>query len=114
MTKDPKGRAEPGYSRHVFICAHERDADAARPCCSARGSLEVMKRLKMAAKSEGISGVRVQKSGCLDFCENGISCVVYPEAVWYSIKNPDEDIPAILEHLRTGVPAESCKMKLED
>ena len=114
MVKDPKGRAEPGYSRHVFIGGHERPPDASRPCCSARDSIAVMKRLKVAAKEEGISGVRVQKSGCLDFCENGISCVVYPEAVWYSIKNPDEDIPAILEHLRTGVPAESCRMKLED
>ena len=73
-----------------------------------------MKRLKTAAKEEKIPGVRVQKSGCLDFCENGISCVVYPEGIWYSIKNPDEDIPAILEHLRSGTPAETCRMVLEE
>jgi len=114
MVKDPKGRETPGYGRHVFICGHERPPDASRPCCSARGSLEVLKRLKTAARGEGLRGVRVQKSGCLDFCENGISCVVYPEAIWYSIKNPDEDIPAILEHLRSGIPADSCRMILED
>lgn len=114
MVKDPKGRVAPGYKRHIFVCTHEREPDAARPCCSARDSLDVMKRMKMEAKREGIDDVRIQKSGCLDFCENGISCVVYPEGVWYSIKKPDEDIPAILEHLRTGVPNETCRMKLED
>jgi len=114
MVKDSKNRLAPGYEFHVFICSHERPPDAVRPCCSARDSLQVMKRLKMAAKEEGIPNVRVQKSGCLDFCENGISCVVYPEAIWYSIQNPDDDIPAILEHLRTGIPADSCRMKLEE
>ena len=114
MAKDPKGREKPGYKRHVFVCTHERDSDATRPCCSARGSLEVMKKLKMAAKKQQITDARVQKSGCLDFCENGISCVVYPEGTWYSIKNPDRDIPKILEHLSTGIPSDSCKMKLED
>ena len=44
----------------------------------------LMKALKFAAKQEGISGIRVQKSGCLGQCERGISCVVYPErGVWY-------------------------------
>lgn len=112
MVKDPKGRDGPGYQRHVFICAHERPPDAARPCCSARGSLEVMKSLKMAAKDAGLTTVRVQKSGCLDFCENGISCVVYPEAVWYSIQDPENDLPAILEHLKSGKIAENCLMDL--
>ena len=66
-----------------------------------------------AAKAEGISGVRVQKAGCLDFCENGISCVVYPEGVWYTLTG-EGDIPALLEHLRSGTVAEHLRMKLED
>ncbi|MBO58444.1 MAG: 2Fe-2S ferredoxin [Euryarchaeota archaeon] len=114
MVKDPKGREKPEYKRHVFICTHEREPSATRPCCSAKDSLEVMKAMKMAAKKEGLLDVRIQKSGCLDFCENGISCVVYPEGIWYSIKNQEKDIPKILGHLRTGIPNESCKMKFED
>ena len=65
MVKDPKGRERPGYDLHVFICAHERPPDAARPCCLNRNSLNVMKELKSKAKEEGLKGVRVQKSGCL-------------------------------------------------
>ena len=107
MAKDPKGRLSPGYARHVFICAHVRPDEHVRGCCSAKQSLEVMSDLKKMVRDAGLSDVRVQKSGCLDFCENGISCVVYPEAVWYSIKNPESDLKAILEHLRNGVPAQS-------
>ncbi len=113
MAKDPKGRLESGYQRHMFICGHERGADAQRPCCVARDSLALMKQVKSAAKAEGISGVRVQKAGCLDFCENGISCVVYPEGVWYTLTG-EEDIPALLEHLRSGIVAEQLRMNLED
>ena len=113
MPEDSKGRGAPGYRLHLFICGNERDPDHPRGCCAQKGSLEVMRTLKRAAKAAGISDVRVQKSGCLDFCENGISCVVYPEGTWYTISNPDEDLPLILEHLRTGEVAEACLMRFE-
>ncbi len=113
MASDPKGRDSPGYKLHVFVCGHERDEDAKRPSCGAKDSLLLMKQMKKAAKEEGISDVRVQKSGCLDFCENGISCVVYPEGVWYSLTD-ENDIPGILEHLRSGKVAEGLRMNLED
>ena len=112
MVKDPKGRLESGYQRHMFICGHERAPDANRPCCNARDSLSLMKNLKIAAKEEGIFNVRVQKSGCLDFCENGISCVVYPEGIWYTLTG-EENIPALIEHLRSGTIAEHLSMNLE-
>ena len=69
MTKDSKGRTQPGYRQHVFICGHERAATAERPCCSARGSLDVLSKMKRAAEAADMPDVRVQKSGCLDFCE---------------------------------------------
>ena len=109
---DPKGRPQPGYERHVFICGHERPPDAARPCCAGRDSLAVLKQMKAGAREAGLTGVRVQKSGCLDFCENGISCVVYPEGVWYRIADPERDVPEIVErHLRHGEVVERCLMK---
>ena len=113
MVEDPKGRLTPGYQRHMFICAHERGPEAKRPCCLTRGGMDLMKRLKNAAKQEGLSGVRVQKSGCLDFCENGISCVVYPEGVWYTLTG-EENIPDLLEHIRSGTVAEHLRMNLEE
>ena len=72
-----------------------------------------MKAVKMAAKAEGIQNIRVQKAGCLGQCEYGISCVVYPEGVWYTLTG-EENIPELLEHLRTGTVAEELRMVAED
>ncbi|MEE3082542.1 MAG: (2Fe-2S) ferredoxin domain-containing protein [Candidatus Thermoplasmatota archaeon] len=113
MVKDSKGRKVPGYDLHVFICSHERAEDALRPCCAKKDSLRLMKNMKAAAKEQGIHNIRIQKSGCLDFCENGISCVVYPEGLWYTLTG-DENIPVLLEHLQTGTVAEQLLMNLED
>ena len=112
MPTDLKGRTTPGYERHVFICGHERPEGASRPSCSKRGSLDLMRLLKNSAKEAGLTNVRVQKSGCLDFCEFGTTCVVYPEGIWYSIPGKDA-IPDILEHLRSGAIAEKYRLKLE-
>ena len=111
MPKDPKGRTEPGYERHVFVCGHERLEGASRPSCSNRGSLDLMRLLKMSAKNSGIKNVRVQKSGCLDFCEFGTTCVVYPEGVWYSLPN-EQSIEDVLEHLKTGKIAKHLQLKI--
>ena len=72
-----------------------------------------MKAVKMAAKAEGIQNIRVQKAGCLGQCEQGISCVVYPEGVWYTLTG-EENIPELLEHLRSGTVAEELRMVAED
>tara|TARA_B100001996_G_scaffold227291_1_gene175059 strand:- start:125 stop:412 length:288 start_codon:yes stop_codon:yes gene_type:complete len=93
----------------MFICSHERADDANRECCSSKGSLTLMRAIKMAAKEEGIENIRVQKAGCLGKCEQGISCVVYPEGVWYTLTG-EENIPELLEHLRTGKVAEKLQM----
>ena len=72
-----------------------------------------MNAVKMAAKVEGIQNIRVQKAGCLGQCEHGISCVVYPEGVWYTLTG-EENIPELLEHLRSGTVAEELRMVVED
>lgn len=97
----------------MFFCTHERDSDASRGCCAAKGSLALMKAVKTAAKAKGISNIRVQKAGCLGQCERGISCVVYPEGVWYTLTG-EENIPALLNHLRSGTIAEHLRMNLEE
>ena len=71
-----------------------------------------MKAVKMAAKVEGIQNIRVQTAGCLGQCEHGISCVVYPEGVWYTLTG-EENIPELLEHLRSGTVAEELRMVVE-
>ena len=101
MSRDPKGRTVPGFARHAFVCGHERPEGASRPSCLPKGSLDLMKALKQRIKKDGIVGVRVQKSGCLDHCEYGPTCVVYPEGTWYSLTD-ESTIEAVLNHLKTG------------
>jgi (2Fe-2S) ferredoxin len=111
MPSDPKGRSEPGYRKHMFVCGHQRPEGATRPSCAARGSLELMQAIKRAAKQAGLTDVRVQKSGCLDFCEFGTTSVIYPEGVWYSLKGEDA-IAAMVQHLEHGTGAEALEMDI--
>ena len=113
MAQDPKGREAPGYDRHVFICAHERPEGAARPSCRKRGSLELLSTIKAAAREEGLSNIRIQKSGCLDFCENGIACVVYPEGTWYRL-NTELDIKSLIQHIKDGTTNHTLLMDFEE
>jgi len=46
--------------------------------------------------------VRVNTSGCLDRCENGPVCVVYPQGTWYTYID-EEDIDEIIDrHIVAG------------
>ena len=64
-------------------------------------------------KKMGLTGegkVRVNKSGCLDRCEEGPVCVVYPDAVWYTYID-ESDIDDIIDsHLVGGKPVERLKI----
>ena len=81
---------------------YERLPESTRGCCAAKNSLEILTRLKRAAKAEGLKDVRVNKAGCLDNCESGPSCVVYPEGTWYTLPEDDEGMGRILQHLKGG------------
>lgn len=73
------------YRRHVFFCINRRDPPEA--CCANRGSAEMQAYAKQRIKELGLSGkgeIRINKSGCLDRCEEGPVLVVYPDAVWYT------------------------------
>jgi len=99
-----------GFRLHAFVCTNQRDATKSRECCAAKNSLDVMTRLKRTAKAAGIKDVRVNKAGCLDRCEQGISCVVYPDGIWYTIPDDDQAIARIVEHLAGGKPADEYLM----
>jgi len=102
---DPKGRDEPGYRMHAFVCGHSRPEGSVRGCCSEKNSLDLMREFKIAAKERGIVDVRVQKSGCLDFCEAGPTCVVYPQGVWFKISS--DAIPKLVDYMEGGsIPKE--------
>ncbi len=90
------------FRMHVFVCTTERSPDSPRGCCAAKNSLDILTRLKRAARAEGLKDVRVNKAGCLDNCESGPSCVIYPEGIWYTLPEDDEGMERILQHLAGG------------
>jgi (2Fe-2S) ferredoxin len=91
------------FQRHIFFCLNEREEG--RPCCADRGAAAMQEHAKSRAKKLGLLGpgkVRVNKSGCLDRCEEGPVAVVYPEGIWYTYID-SEDIDEIVDsHLRDG------------
>ena len=112
MGTGSKDNLEPGFDMHVFICGHSRPEDASRPNCFSKNSLGVLTELKKKVRDSGLKGIRVQKSGCLDYCEKGISCVIYPMSEWYSIED-EKDIEILFERIKNDTPAKEIKMKMD-
>jgi len=99
------------YQRHVFCCGNERPPGHPRGCCKDKGGVELRNYMKSRVKEEGIDGVRVNMSGCLDRCELGPVMVIYPEGAWYTFSNRD-DIDEIVEsHLKNDVPVARLLLK---
>lgn len=101
------------YQRHLFFCTNDRGTDADRPSCNQCGSAQLRDYAKSRVKKLGLSGpgkVRVNKAGCLDRCEEGPVCVVYPDAVWYTYID-EEDIDEIINtHVVNGQVVERLKL----
>jgi len=95
------------FACHLFVCLNERGADDPRGCCSAKGSAEILDALKAKAHAAGLKGqVRVNKAGCLDACEHGVSIVCYPREIWYAHVTL-ADVDEIVERtLLRGEPVE--------
>ena len=104
------------YRRHIFFCTNVRGEDAERPSCGRCGSAEMRGYVKKRVKELGLAGageLRVNTAGCLDRCEEGPVCVVYPEAVWYTYID-EEDLDEIIdEHLVGGRPVERLRLDPE-
>lgn len=99
------------YRRHIFFCTNLRTDG--RQCCQNAGSDAARAYAKERVKQLGLAGpggVRVNKAGCLDRCEEGPVVVVYPEATWYTYVDK-EDIDEIVEqHLVHGREVKRLKI----
>ncbi|MCH1617086.1 MAG: hypothetical protein L7R83_06195 [Candidatus Poseidonia sp.] len=71
-----------------------------------------MRQMKTRVREHTDENIRVQKSGCLDHCEFGPTCVVYPEGVWYGLTS-EQSLEALLNHLLTGEVDENQTLKME-
>jgi (2Fe-2S) ferredoxin len=71
------------------------------------------KHAKARVKALGLAGsggVRVNKAGCMDRCEEGPTVVVYPEGVWYTYADEDDIDEIVDEHLVHGRVVERLLM----
>ncbi len=100
------------YRHHIFFCCNKREKGP-RPCCENAGGSEMHRYCKERVKALGLNGpggVRVNRAGCMDRCEEGPTVVVYPEGVWYTYVD-EEDIDEIVEeHLRHGRVVERLRL----
>lgn len=99
------------YRHHVFFCLNQRDDG--RACCASHDAAAMQAYAKDRVKQLGASGkgqVRVNKSGCLDRCDEGPCVVVYPDGVWYTYVD-QHDIDEIVDsHLIKGKIVERLKI----
>jgi (2Fe-2S) ferredoxin len=74
------------YDIHVFVCANQK-AEGKKCCTEAFGNEAVLK-LRQKIKEENLPlKIRIQKSGCLDVCQQGPALVAYPEGSFYGNLN---------------------------
>jgi (2Fe-2S) ferredoxin len=101
------------FNRHIFFCCNQREPGADRPSCNECGSEALRAYAKKRVKELGLSGegkVRVNQAGCLDRCETGPVCVVYPDATWYTFID-EEDVDEIIDsHLVKGEEVKRLKI----
>ena len=69
------------YKAHLFLCINETEN---KPCCAKKGMVDLHKELKMHFKQHDQAvDIRINKSGCLDFCGKGGAAVIYPSGRWF-------------------------------
>ena len=99
------------FKHHVFFCCNQRAEG--ETCCNAHAASDMQTYAKERIAALGLKGpgkVRINKSGCLDRCDQGPVLVVYPEAVWYTYVDK-EDIDEIVDsHLVNGKVVERLKV----
>jgi NADH:ubiquinone oxidoreductase subunit F (NADH-binding)/(2Fe-2S) ferredoxin/Pyruvate/2-oxoacid:ferredoxin oxidoreductase delta subunit len=84
--------------RKIFICQ-------GTGCVSGK-SIEITEALSRAVAETGLTGVKIDFTGCHGFCEQGPIGIVEPEGIFYTHVTI-ADVPEIVaSHLRDGKPVE--------
>ncbi len=92
----------------VFVCTNQRDESDPRGSCAARGSEQILDRLKELTHLHKLKGkVRVTRSGCLDFCAKGCTVAIFSEEhsireTWYTHVTPEDADALFEEHILGG------------
>ncbi len=94
---------------NVFVCTNQK---VNKECCAAKGGEELRAKLKewTKQKPEWRKLIRINSSGCVDRCQEGIAIAVFPQNKWLVDVKLDniEDVKNYLQHLlESDAPAKS-------
>ena len=91
------------FKYHVLACDQKKPDG--QPCCSARGSAEVLDALRREIGTAGLNDtVQLTTTSSLGLCERGPNLVVYPDGTWYSGVTPADVKEIVREHFGAGRP----------
>jgi len=87
----------PPFTKHIFVCVHERPAGHPRGCCAGKHGDNIQIKFAGVLAKRGLKAtVRANKAGCLDACELGAAVVIYPAGSWY-LGVTEDDVEEIVE-----------------
>ncbi len=93
---EAKPSKAPASQRTIFVCQGTG--------CTSGKSVEIREALENAVSELGLSGIKVDFTGCHGFCQQGPIAFVEPEGIFYTHVSI-EDVPEIAQsHLRDGQP----------
>lgn len=84
--------------KHIFICTlcqSQKEPDNEKYAGELRASLKQICQKEIPGKA-----IRVNASGCLGVCDDGIHAVVYPEQKWFKLLSK-ESIPSLVDYLKS-------------
>lgn len=82
----------PNFKLHAFICTTCQHRDQNGRLSDPEQTMEMRGRIKKwASEKFGKDKVRINSSGCLGMCENGIACAIYPHNVWLTDLSHNDD-----------------------
>lgn len=79
------------FKAHVFICTNSSEGEES---CAAKGAKDLRGNLKKRFKEDpeiDQKSIRINSSGCLGLCSQGIACVIYPEGEWITRVNVQDE-----------------------
>ncbi|MCB1180240.1 MAG: (2Fe-2S) ferredoxin domain-containing protein [Leptospiraceae bacterium] len=75
------------YEKHIFVCENSREPGK-RISCGWSNTSKIREYLNLKIKELAPDKkIRVNKSGCMDRCEEGPVQVAYPDGVWVNLKS---------------------------
>ncbi|MHB8421576.1 MAG: (2Fe-2S) ferredoxin domain-containing protein [Leptospirales bacterium] len=92
------------FRYHVFACTNKRAPEHPRGSCISRNAEEILSIFREELKLHEIpQPFRINKSGCLDACEEGPVFAIYPDGVYYRVQSREDVRRIVKEHLMNGV-----------